>query len=338
MNLYLLIIAPIIIVIVNFTLNKYSILQSLTGDRHQLFTENKNIPLSGGIILLIFSIFIFKDNLNYLFLLSILFVGILSDVNLLNSAKLRFIIQILIIFSLVINFDLILSDTGVNFLDSLLKYNLFSYLFFSFCILIVVNGSNFIDGLNGLSIGYYFINLIIIFKLVNSLDYDLYNSIIFNYLLILGCLIIFNFFNKLYLGDSGSYFIGLVVGFLLINIYKQFSFISSFYIILLLWYPCFENLFSILRKYKFNLSPLKADNKHLHHLLFNLLQKKYNLSRLIANNLSSLIINCVNIIFFYIGSVNIYNSYLQLTLILTLIFIYSISYTYLFYFRYRFKS
>ena len=53
---------------------------------------------------------------------------------------------------------------------------------------------------------------------------------------------------------------------------------------------------------------------------------------------SSLIINFVNIIFFYIGSVNIYNSYLQLTLILTLIFIYSISYTYLFYFRYRFKN
>ena len=338
MNFYLLISAPIIIIFINFILNKYSLLQSLTGDRHQLSTENKNIPLSGGIVLFIFSIFIFKDNLDYLFLLSIFFVGILSDVNLLNSAKLRFIIQILIIFCLVINFDLILNDTGVSFLDLLLKYNFFSYIFFSFCILIVINGSNFIDGLNGLSIGYYFIVLLILYKLVNVLDYSLYNSIIYNFLLVLGCLLIFNFFNKLYLGDSGSYFIGLVVGFLLINIYKQFSFISSFYIILLLWYPCFENLFSILRKYKFNLSPLKPDNKHLHHLLFNLLQKKYNLSRLFANNLSSLIINFVNIIFFYIGSTNIYNSYLQLTLILALIVVYSISYSYLFYFRFKLKN
>ena len=43
MNFYLLISAPIIIIFINFILNKYSLLQSLTGDRHQLFTENKDV-------------------------------------------------------------------------------------------------------------------------------------------------------------------------------------------------------------------------------------------------------------------------------------------------------
>ena len=70
----------------------------------------------------------------------------------------------------------------------------------------------------------------------------------------------------MYLEDSGSYLIGISIGSLLILIYKEISFISPFFIVLLLWYPCFENLFSIIRK--FNLSPLNADNKHLHHLLF----------------------------------------------------------------------
>ena len=89
----------------------------------------------------------------------------------------------------------------------------------------------------------------------------------------------------MYLGDSGSYLIGVSIGSLLILIYKEISFISPFFIVLLLWYPCFENLFSIIRKKKFNLSPLNADNKHLHHLLFYYLNTKYNFTKLSSNNI-----------------------------------------------------
>ena len=40
-----------------------------------------------------------------------------------------------------------------------------------------------------------------------------------------------------------------------------------------LWYPCFENLFSIIRKFNFKKSPISPDNKHLHQLLFIFLKK-----------------------------------------------------------------
>ena len=39
--------------------------------------------------------------------------------------------------------------------------DIFNYIFVTFCILIILNGTNFTDGLNTLVIGYYLINLII---------------------------------------------------------------------------------------------------------------------------------------------------------------------------------
>ena len=47
--------------------------------------------------------------------------------------------------------------TRVNILDYLLKNYIFSIIFTSFCILIIINGTNFIDGINTLAIGYYLI-------------------------------------------------------------------------------------------------------------------------------------------------------------------------------------
>ena len=155
------------------------------------------------------------------------------------------------------------------------------------------------------------------------------------YLILLIYLFIFNFLNKLYLGDSGSYLIGFAIGTLLITIYKEFSIFSPFYVVLLLWYPCFENLFSIIRKYRFNLSPLKADNKHLHHLLFYYLNKRFNFSKLSSNNIASLLINFVNLNFFILGSHYTYNSIIQIILITSLIAIYIISYLILFNFRFK---
>ena len=58
-----------------------------------------------------------------------------------------------------------------------------------------------------------------------------------------------NINGKLFMGDSRSYVLGLICGYFLIEIYAFGPNISPFFIVLLLWYPCFENLFSILRKF-----------------------------------------------------------------------------------------
>ena len=247
MNLLFILSIPICVVSLNFILNKAQVLQSLTGDKHQLFVDKNNIPLSGGLTIIIYSLVFFKDNFEIFYFFLIFLIGLLSDSKFLNSAKIRFLLQIISILFLVIHFDLIVSDIKVPFINFFLEYKVLSYLFFTFCLLIVTNGTNFIDGLNNLVIGYYLIILSVI--LFIGLDEAIINLdvIISKYIIILIFLFIFNILNKLYLGDSGSYLIGFSIGALLISVYKEIPFFSPFFIVLLLWYPCFENLFSILR-------------------------------------------------------------------------------------------
>ena len=135
-------------------------------------------------------------------------------------------------------------------------------LFFTlFCLMILINGTNFIDGLNGLVLTYYLMIIFIIFNL-KLFEYSfLNNSGVILIMMILIYLILFNIFNQLYLGDSGSYLIGFFFGYFLLQIYENNQLISPYFIALLLWYPAFEILFSIIRKIKFKKSPFKPDNE-----------------------------------------------------------------------------
>ena len=329
-----------LILTVNTIIKKKKLLPNYTGDKHQRFVEKKNIPLTGGIAIIFLSFFInnFNFEISYLVFICIFLIGLLSDIKFLKSAKKRFLLQILTILLFIIYSDLSIYNVRVFFIDFFLEYKFFSYIFVAFCLLIVVNGSNFIDGLNGLVSGYYIIILAIILNLGLAESINGLESVLKNYFIILTYLLIFNYINKIYLGDSGSYFLGLGSGILLITLYNNIENISPFFIVLLLWYPCFENLFSILRKYKFNSSPLEADNKHFHQLLFNYLKKKLSYSNLFINNLSSILINLFNLLIFFIASKDIFNSRLQISLIFLCILTYSILYFKLFNFRFKIKK
>ena len=79
------------------------------------------------------------------------------------------------------------------------------------------------------------------------------------------------------------------------------------FFILLLWYPCFENLFSIIRKFNFkNLQLVQIINICINYCLF--LKKKLNFKNKFINNFSSTIINLYNLIIFYLASFDIFNS------------------------------
>ena len=88
-------------------------------------------------------------------------------------------------------FEIRISDLRNDYLSSLLENNIISVIFVVLCLLVLINGSNFIDGLNGLQIGYYLIIIVILLKngflnFVNlSATEVLYFSIILSYLLIL---------------------------------------------------------------------------------------------------------------------------------------------------------
>ena len=84
---------------------------------------------------------------------------------------------------------------------------------------------------------------------------------------------------------------------------------------LLLWYPAFENLFSILRKKYNKVSPYEPDNKHLHHLLFFFIKKKIKKNINFVNTLTGIIINFYNFVIFYF-SLNFYENSKFLTYVI----------------------
>ena len=139
------------------------------------------------------------------------------------------------------------------------------------------------------------------------------------------------------MGDTGAYILGFIYGYLLIKIYIENQIFSPFFVILLLWYPCFENLFSILRKFQLKKSPIKPDSNHLHQILFHYLKKKYKLRSISANNNASLIILLYNLIIFCVGIQNISNTQFQIILLIINILIYCAIYFKLFAYKYKLK-
>lgn len=329
--------SSVILFILNNFLLKMNILINETGDRHQKFASKLKVPLTGGIFLFSNLIFFnFADPLIfYSFSLTILMLGLISDLKIINSPIGRFIFQILIIIFFVISFDLKIYDTRVFFLDHLLNHEIFNYVFVAFCILIVINGSNFIDGLNSLCIGYYLVISFIILMLKNFHNIEVSFIEIEHLIYLLLFSYVINIFNKFFLGDSGSYLIGFLFSFLLIKIYLKNPNISPFFIVLLLWYPCFEILFSILRKKIMNKSSFEPDSNHLHQQIFNYLKKSFKLSTLKANILSANIINFYNLIIFIIALNYLKNTQIQFLIILFNIILYLVAYFKLFNVRYK---
>lgn len=320
----------------NFFIKK-KILPNFSGENHQLFVGEKNTPLTGGLFLiLIFVIFFLKINIIIvLHLFFIYLLGVSSDIKSQIKPILRLFLQLLIVVSFVITNELNINHTRVLILDNILLNYYFNIIFVSFCILILINGTNFIDGLNGLVITYYLSILTIIFYLKSNYNLILNENYIGVLIFSLIFLLILNLFNKLFLGDSGSYVLGLFFGYFLISLYSLNGDLSPFFIVLLLWYPCFEILFSIIRKFQLNKSPILPDKNHLHQLLYYFLSKKLSFKKNIINNCTSLIINFYNIIIFAICTLNIYNSSFIIFLTIVNIFIYIFFYIRLFKFKYK---
>lgn len=299
----------LIFLYINFFLKKNKILlDKIDIQNHKSFSSNNSPPLTGGLFLIFYFLF-FTDDANLyfqIFLILIFLNGLISDTDVLDSPNIRFFLQFIFVLYFVYLLDLRIIGIGIEIIDYYFSNKYTNYLFTIFCILILINGFNFIDGLNTLAFGYF---LIVLFNLIfieykYSYEFNLlndYKSIIFLFLLYL---LILN--GKLFLGDSGSYILGLFLGVKIIFINKLYPEISAWYFALLLWYPAFEILFSILRKFLNKKSPLKPDSEHLHQGIF--LKIKSIFSNKYANPITANLINIYNLFTLFLGSLFIFDS------------------------------
>ncbi|MBL6655229.1 MAG: undecaprenyl/decaprenyl-phosphate alpha-N-acetylglucosaminyl 1-phosphate transferase [Flavobacteriaceae bacterium] len=143
-----------------------------------------------------------------------------------------------------------------------------------FIILSIVNAINFIDGIDALAI--CVVGVFIILFEYFSIEHTPYINL--SYLLLASMIPLF-FLNvhknsKVFLGDSGSYFLGGVVSiyvvYILSNHYiikDSFDIHKILFVFSILSYPIIDLIRVVILRIKNGKSPFIADKNHLHHLL-----------------------------------------------------------------------
>ena len=297
--------------------------------------HSEPIPRSGGLsIFLLFLIFIFfyysffnivlKD---YLIISFALFsLGLLDDLKIKINPNIRLLLMTSVLILCINLFSIEIDKTGLSFLNIWLENKLFQNCFVLLCFLFVINGANLVDGFNGL-LGIHFLIINLIF--LSVINGSSFSVILISQILSVFIFTLFNFPKaKIFLGDGGSYLLGVLLSLNSIKIYQLSSQLSPFFLAIILFYIFYEVFFSFIRKMYLGVSPLKPDKLHLHMLLYNLIKKKFGLAK--SNYLTSLIINFLYLILL-IPAFYLKNDWLFCKMwFLFLIVIYSAFYFYLY--------
>ena len=278
-------------------LNYKFFLNDTSISAHKSFvSKNNKVLITGGFFIIFGNIVYQKEfflSLNNLFYVFIFFTGLFADVYKKFFPFLRIFFQILIVLFFIKLSNLMIKDVRIDFINSILSNESFSLIFTIFCIIVLINGSNFIDGVNLSTISYYLLVLLIIFILSKNNYFLIDTYFIKIQIFLLFILLFFNFRNHVYLGDGGVYLVSFITSATVINFINNNSIISPYFAVLLLWYPCFENLFSIVRRLLSNKNTYNADSHHLHQLIYLFFSKK-NISY--SSNLTGFVIFSFNFI------------------------------------------
>lgn len=158
-------------------------------------------------------------------------------------------------------------------------------------IVALMNCLNFIDGLDGLAGGIatiFFVTISIIINytgIYNGLDASLS-------LIMIGATLGFLVHNfhpaKIFLGNSGSMFLGYMIAVISLLGFKNVTITSFIIPILILAIPILDTFFAIVRRMLKGEPPTKGDSKHLHHQLLQMTSSQVK---------TVLIIYLINILF-----------------------------------------
>ena len=202
-------------------------------------------------------------------------LGIIDDCKELD-AKLKFVVQIIAALVVVIFGDIRISVMSNPNVFSENPYIIFpQWLSITVTVLWIVfmtNAVNFIDGLDGLAAG---VSAIMSMSLVFiAITYHEYEIALLGIALMGACFgfLPFNFNpSKIFMGDTGSMFLGYMLSVLSVQgMFKSYAVISFAVPIIMLGLPLFDALFAMLRRLLTGKNPMSADRGHLHHRLYDM--------------------------------------------------------------------
>lgn len=244
-------------------------------DKRKVHTEP--IPRLGGLgvflgLLLGYMLFGEQSTLMNAILISsfiIVITGMIDDIKPI-SAKTKFIGQLAAACIIVFYGDLQLHD--LNLWGMYLEFKILTYPITLFFILGCINCINLIDGLDGLSSGIsaiYFLTIGIITTIIGNNDLTFVLCFV-----MLGCCIGFLFHNfhpaTIFIGDSGSMMLGLIISVVALLGFKTATLSSLIIPLLVLAIPILDTLFAIIRRKLKGESISKPDKFHIHHQLLNM--------------------------------------------------------------------
>ena len=202
-------------------------------------------------------------------------LGVIDDCKELD-AKLKFVVQIIAALVVVIFGDIRISVISNPNIFSVEPYMILpswlSICVTIFWIVFITNAVNFIDGLDGLAAG---VSAIMSISLVFiAISYHEFTIALIGLALMGSC---FGFlpynFNpaKIFMGDTGSTFLGYMLAVLSVQgMFKSYAVISFAVPLLMLGLPLFDALFAMIRRVLSGKSPMAADRGHLHHRLYDM--------------------------------------------------------------------
>lgn len=200
----------------------------------------------------------------------ILVTGIVDDIKPI-PAKIKFLFQIIAASVVAIYGKILLQDLSA--FGFYINFGVFSYPITILFIVAIINCINLIDGLDGLAAGLssiYFITIgIVIVGWKHTFGLDAIITFI-----MLGSTLGFLCHNfnpaKIFMGDSGSMFLGYMIAVIALLGFKNVTLTTLLAPICLLAIPIMDTLFAILRRIV-NKKPIsEPDRQHLHHQLLNL--------------------------------------------------------------------
>ena len=291
-----LVFAVLISSVVQITIYLFIRFLSTKGIKSNYFAKQKihegEVPRVGGLLFLSsFLITLMIIGTNYILLILPLVFGSLIVFlfsfyeDLRQSLSPYFRLIILFIGSFIYIFFSELPDINISLLQLIKDHEIIKALLFVLSLMLLMNGFNFIDGLNGLS-SFNFLSIVFSVLYVGYFYNDIFIINLSIFIIVFAVIVfLFNFpFGKIFLGDSGSYTYALFSGALIIYLFQRHSQLPTLLAMVILSYPITEMLFSIFRKILLKYSPLKPDVNHLHHLIF----KKLSGNLMSRNNIASL--------------------------------------------------
>ena len=227
----------------------------------------------------------------------VILTGMIDDIKPLKARQ-KMIGQVIAAIIVTFYGDILLND--ITFFGFYFDFGWLAYPLTIIFIVALMNCINFIDGLDGLSCGIS----TIFFATIGVIAFIMHNigslEITLTFIMLGACLgfLIFNFNPaKIFMGETGSMFLGFMISVVCLMGFKAVTLTSLVVPMLILAIPILDTLFAIIRRIIHKKPIYIADKQHLHHQLLN---KKF------SQRTTVLIIYAVSILFSLVSFFIIY--------------------------------